>query len=241
MLGLGKSGIVSRIKRQAGAFSILITLCAASSAQNLTYTLHNGPGGAFPVVYEIPSDTPLSVIAVQRDWVLLSDGRREGWLPVADLQPGEGRSPAQIWFLNETSRTGQWRLHAGLATDSSVGLGLSHRLRTDLSVSGTVYQVSDGLVSRQSADAGLNWQLTQKGRLSWDLSGGLGYGYENAEGQYWQRDGGAVSVGLARLGTDFNWAITPDFGFSLRLQALQAFGGDDRLHSSAALIWNLSL
>ncbi|WP_430462587.1 hypothetical protein ACQUQU_07320 [Thalassolituus sp. LLYu03] len=240
MLALGNILSVCARFCRGGCLTIL-TLCSAlAHAENTAYALHKGPGNAFPVVYEIPADTKLSVIALQSGWVLLSDGRREGWLPASSLQAGEGRTPAQIWYLNDVSRTGRWSTSFAANTLGDVGVGLEWQWTGPYSLIAEASVGGEGNATQQRLLLGASRALVSKEHFIWSAELMAGTGLQNADSSRWD-DHADTSVALLTASTRFRFDLSQTLAVSAAFGAEQAIGGTDAFNPFTALSWTLAL
>lgn len=237
---LGPGNTASRLLLQAALITTLFFGTSAYAA-DAVYHLRKGPGAAFPVVYDISSSSDLSLQSVQGSWVRVSDGTREGWLPASVLQPGKGRSAAQVWFINEASEPGLWSLSLGLSTDDSYEFNLAYAMANEVALDGRMRRASSGLAEWQTYEIGASFPLQRFSRLHWLGYAGVGVGSANEYSDRWQEAGESTSVTTLSVSTDFVWQLAQRFDLRLRLRAEQAFGGDDKVSTATSLIWNLAI
>ncbi|MCD8521586.1 MAG: hypothetical protein LRY66_11895 [Saccharospirillaceae bacterium] len=215
-------------------------ISAPSWAQQDQLYLRKGPGHAYPVIFEVSSTEQLQPLRQQGEWLLLTNGRRQGWLPVSDVPESSGLSRAQIWSLNDALRPGDWHLQGGWNSETALQLGISHPL-SQYRLAARYTRSDAGEQAWSSAELGLEHLLS---RYSvWSLLGfaGLGVGLNEEGSRRWDKLGQETSTALFTLSADVIWPLETRLDVRLRFQASQALAADQSLHTAVALIWNMSL
>ena len=215
-------------------------ICAPSWAQQEQLYLRKGPGSSFPVIFEVSSTEQLQPLYLQGEWLLLSNGRRQGWLPVREVPESSGLSRAQLWYLNDALRPGDWHVQGGWNSETALQLGISYPL--DRYRLAARYTRSDaGEQAWQSAELGFERLFSRYS--GWSLQGfaGLGPGLNEEGSRRWDEQGRETSTAIFTLSGDVIWPLETRLDLRLRLQASQALGADQSAHTAIALIWNLSL
>lgn len=218
----------------------LCLICAPLWAQQEQLYLRKGPGSAFPVIFEVSSTEQLQPLRLQGEWLLLSNGRRQGWLLVAQVPESSGLSRAQRWYLKDVLRPGHWQIQAGWNSETALQLGASYPLdKYRLAVRFT--RANAGEQAWQSTELGLEQVFSRY--AAWSLHGfaGLGMGINEQGSRHWDEQGQETSTALFTVSADAVWSLEKRLDFRLRLQTSQALGADQSAHTAIALIWNLSL
>ena len=214
-----------------------VSICAET---DLLY-LRKGPGAAFPVVFEISSGSELHIVATHSDWVLVRTGSCHGWLPVARLSAGPGRSAAQVWSAAQASHKGKLQLEAGTVSNGALQVGASYPLAADMRAAVRFERKHNGDDSFHHLTLGAEKQLNAADRIRWFGFAGVGVGSADAKSSYWQDEDEKIEAAFATLTTDIAWRANHALDIRLRLQYQQAFDADNAGHPSAALIWNYNL
>jgi hypothetical protein len=232
--------LLTRRVRQMLYITTFCLICAPSWAQQEQLYLRKGPGSAFPVIFEVSSTEQLQPLRLQGEWLLLSNGRRQGWLPVAQVPESSGLSRAQRWYLKDALRPGNWQVQGGWNSETALQLGVSYPL-DEYRLAARFTRANAGEQAWQSAELGLEQVFSRY--AAWSLQGfaGLGLGINEQGSRHWDENGRETSTALFTVSGDVVWPLEKRLDFRLRLQASQALGADQSAHTAVALIWNLSL
>lgn len=219
------------------AFILLWTSTAQAEIEYVR--LHKGPGVAYPIVFEVSSDHDMTPIAVRGDWLLLSDGRKQGWLPLSELHLVKSVSPAQMWQLRNDARPSDWRLELNLNSESAIGFGAIMPLyEQDLYAR---YTVSDhGAFGWSIAELGLTRQIGSILNFQVLGSAAVGVGSEYGGSNHWNSNSDE-SVPLALLSAEVVWAAERYLDVALRVGTNISLDSDMVNHSSVSLAWKLRL
>lgn len=223
--------------------SVLLALCCSAQvfADGGRILLRQGPGDAFPVVSEIPSDHSMQVKRLRSGWVLLADDRKQGWADAEHLAPSRSISESQLWYITEQTTASVWSLSGGVSSQRAFNLALSRPWK----------DYSLALEFQRAASGRNGWQDlslfagTRLGRVSASSAFhgalGLGIGVNEEGNDHWSNKEEELTTAVASVAVDWQKKINPDFNFVLRVRSDKAFSGNQKNHNSVALMWKLRL
>ncbi|WP_276667364.1 hypothetical protein [Thalassolituus oleivorans] len=220
--------------------NMFIFLWTSTAQAEIEYVrLHKGPGAAYPIVFEVSSDHVMDPIAVRGDWLLLSDGRKQGWLPLSELHLVKSVSVAQMWQLRNDARPSDWRLELNWNSESALGFGAVIPLH-DQDLFGR-YTVSDhGAFGWSVGEVGLTRQIGSILNFQVLGSASVGVGSEYGGSNHWNSDTDEI-VPLALVSAEVVWAAERYLDVALRVGTNISLDSDMVNHSSVSLAWKLRL
>lgn len=219
---------------------LCLLMSAPAQAEQDYIPLRSGPSEAFPVIAEITPDLEVRAIRRRGDWFLLTDERKQGWLPADQLYRITSLGSDQHSMLMNNSRPGKYRFEAGVGTESGVSAGVSGFFR-DYQLYGRFTNASTGATGWTLIEAGYTETFARLGdRFSFNWAVGLGAGQDKDGGNHWHTEKDSM-IPVAVTSADVVWHAEPRFAIGLRGSLQLALTEERRHYPVVSLFWNLRL
>ncbi|MDF1762677.1 MAG: hypothetical protein P1U57_04635 [Oleibacter sp.] len=227
---------------------MLVFLCtlllSAPSFASLDYIqLRSGPGLAYPITLEVPSERPLRALERRLEWYLMTDERNQGWIKASELYKLDTLPRDELWKLINDTHTGSNSISFIAGTDSVFGAEYGRPWRNS-DVWAMLLRSPSGNNDWSSFHLGLKQQFTEfTDVLSVNWLAGAGFVYEGSGSDKWSSDNDGLFPSIS-LGLEASWKIAPTFELATRINSLMAVDNgfnDFNQRTHLALVWTIKI